>query len=481
MRAHLPRLLLLAAAVALVGLRPGRPASADKIHDGDADNYAIHIPDTWSWDRVDDLAKIGVREAAKRRLEMLADGKTTGTGEGGRLLLSVQDVPKDFEPEYETWLAEWQQLELSAEKYEELPEELHTKIRAAREKINKALEVLVAREDVKSLLLNRWDKDPKKWPAHEVDAANLRIARVPAGLVKASSPCANLDGTLADCEGRVHVWIIRKKMYRLAMWAWPTKHDREHVTDDLDTIEFAFEVPKSEAIPKKALPPPPGLDPADAPKVDGDSAEVTVVKEADFGFQVTKAKKFKTVPVDRSKPDQRNLGFRFDAIHGPSSAVVDLLVYRIKGGAEPFNLSNYLTNLWTSFQVGHPKGSYGTMPFATVSAKAPFLSLPDFAKKKEVKRTPPDERVSVSDMERFGVVSEAKGATIKKERVGDATRFCLSGVTERAGEDCHVHYAFSTDDRVYILRVTVRKEGWGLFKEEIAEILKSFEIVPDAK
>ncbi len=481
MRALLPHSFLLAAAIALAGLPAARPASADKIHDGDADNYAIHIPDTWNWDRVEDLGKIGVREAAKRRIETFADGKTPGTGEGGRLLLSVQEIPKDFEPEYETWVAEWQQLELAAEKHDEVPEEMHTKIQAAREKVDKALEGLASREEVKSLLLNRWDKDPKKWPAHEVDAANLEIARVPAGQVKAHSPCPNLDGTPADCEGRLHVWIIRKKMYRLAMWAWPTKHDREHVRDDLDTIELSFEIPKPGAIPKKALAPVAGGDPADAAKVDGDSGEVKLVKGDDFGFHVTKAKKFKTVPVERSKPDQRNMGFRFDATQGPSSAVVDLLVYRIKGGATPFNLSDYLTGLWPAFQLAHPKGAYGTMPFAPVSAKAPFLTLPDFAKKKEVKRTPPDERVSLSDMERFGVVSEAKAATIRKERIGDATRFCLSGMAERTGEEWHIHYGFSTDERIYILRVTVRKEGWGFFKEEIAEILRSFEIVPDAK
>ncbi len=477
----LPRLLLLALAGATLCLHPAGPAAADRIRDGEDDNYAIHIPDSWAWGPVDDLGKIGVKQVANRRLEVLADGKTPAAGEGARLLLSVQEVPKDFEPDYETWVAEWQQLEVEAQKFEEVPEALDTKIKAARAKVDKALEGLTGRAEIQSLLLNRWDKDPKKWPAPEVDAENIEIAKVPAGQVKAHGTCANLAGEPATCEARLFAWVIRKKLYRLAMWAWPTKHDREHVRDDLDTIEFSFEIPKPSAIPKKPLAPVPAGDAGDAPKVDGDSGEVKTLKEDDFGFHVTKPKKFKTIPIDRSKPDQRTTGFRFDATQGSSSAVVDLLVYRIKGGVTPFSLNTYLADLWPAFQLGHPKGSFGTYPFAPVTPKAPFLSLPDLAKKKEVKRTEPDDRISAADMERFGVVSDAKMATIKKERVGDARRFCLSGVAERTGEEWHIHYAFTTDERVYVLRVTVRKEGWGFFKEEIAEILRSFELLPPAK
>jgi len=480
MRALLPRLLVLATAAALSGLPAARPASADKIHDGDADNYAIHIPDSWAWDRVDDLGKIGVREAAKRRIEMLADGKTAGIGEGGRLLLSVQELPKDLDPDYETWVAEWQQLELAAEKYEEVPEELHGKIRAARERVDKALETLASREEVKSLLLNRWDKDPKKWPPHEVDAVSVEIDRIPAGSVKVNAPCANLDGTLAECEGRLYVWIIRKKMYRLAMWAWPTKHDREHVRDDLDTIELSFEIPKKEAIPKKGLPPP-SVDPEGAPKLDGDSSESKVFRDIAFGFALTKPRKFKSTPVDRAKQDQRTLGFRFDAVQGAGSLTVDMMVYRLAGGVTPFNVDQYLTGLWVIWMRDHPRGAFGTFPFAPVAPKTPYLSLPDLSKKKEVKRTDPKDNVSVSDMERFGVISEAKQITIRKEKVRAAWRWCMTGLTERLGEETNLHYAFTTDERTYVIRVIARKEGLSMFKEELAELLKSFEILEDPK
>lgn len=481
MSTRCPRLLLLLALVASLGLRPLAPARADKIKDGEDDNYALHVPDSWAWAPLDDLGKLGVKVAANRRLETLADGKTAAAGEGGRLLLSVQDVPKDFEPEYETWVAEWQLLEVEAQKLEEVPEALDIKIKAAREKIDRAVAGLAARDEVKSLLLNRWDKDPKKWPAHEVDGVNVEVSRVPAAQVKAHGPCANLAAEPGECEGRLFAWVIRKKMYRLAMWAWHTKHDREHLKDDLDTIELSFEIPKPTAIPKKPIAPPPGADPADAPKVDGDSGEVKPVTDLAFGFRVTKPKKFKSVPVDRSKPDQRELGFRFDANQGPSSSTVDLLVYRIKGAVTAFNLDDYLKGLWTSFEKGHPKGALSTMPFPAVSPKQPLLTLPDLAKKKEVKRTEPDEHVSVSDMERFGVIVEAKMATIKKERVKGAWRFCMIGLTERAGEETHLHYAFSNDERTYVLRIVVRKDGWGFFKDEIAEILKTFEILEEPK
>jgi len=51
----------------------------------------------------------------------------------------------------------------------------------------------------------------------------------------------------------------------------------------------------------------------------------------------------RSAPVDRSKPGDRELGFRFEASQGSSTSSVDLLVYRIKGaGAANFVLDSYL-------------------------------------------------------------------------------------------------------------------------------------------
>ena len=36
----------------------------------------------------------------------------------------------------------------------------------------------------------------------------------------------HLDGEAGPCEARLWLWVIRKKFYRLAMWAWPTALSR---------------------------------------------------------------------------------------------------------------------------------------------------------------------------------------------------------------------------------------------------------------
>ena len=59
--------------------------------------------------------KIDIIPFDGHRLDPLADGKP-GAGQGGRVMLSVQDIPKEVDPDYETWLKDWQILQEQAER-----------------------------------------------------------------------------------------------------------------------------------------------------------------------------------------------------------------------------------------------------------------------------------------------------------------------------------------------------------------------------
>jgi hypothetical protein len=170
----------------------------------------------------------------------------------------VQEVPKDFEPEYETWIAEWQMLEVEAQKVDEVPEALDTKIKELRERIDKAIAGLAAREEVKSLLLNRWDKDPKKWPPHEVDGVNVEISRVPAAQVKAHGPCASLAAEPGEARPPVRLGHPEEDVPARDVGL---AHEATHLKDDLDTIELSFES-RSRTRSRRSRSPAPGGDPA---------------------------------------------------------------------------------------------------------------------------------------------------------------------------------------------------------------------------
>lgn len=469
----------LAVVVGLVGPTAG-PALADKVKDDEALNYFLKLPDRWVFGKEADFAKQGVVVLADCPLELLADGKTAGTGQGARVMLSVQDVPKDFEPEYETWLYEWQLLDSRAAGMEEVSEELATLIAAAREKVEKPLAVLAGRPDVQSILLGRWEKDVKKQPRMEPDARGVEIGNIPAAKMDYKAPCANLLGNDGPCEGRLFVWIIRKKLYRMAFWIWPTEYDRERVKDDVDNVELSYETPKTTALPRKLPDPGKAVDPL-APKGDPDVEQEKVLRDPAFQFEILKPARFKSIKIERARADQKRLGARLDAISGPSSVIVELLVYAVKNAAEPFSVEQYLTDFWATYQRTHPKGKIETAPFLPVGMKQPFLSLPDMTKKKEVARPPKDkdgkdEKQSISDLERLGVITESKQITIAKEKVKSTWRVCMMGNAERAGDEVSIQYVFQTSDFCYVLRMVCRRDGFTPFKDALAQILASIKV-----
>jgi hypothetical protein len=483
-------LLLLGLALAVAGpLAAPRSARADKVKDDDVLNYFMKIPDTWNFGRAEDFAKQFVVAVADRVLDVLADGKTAGTGQGARVMLSVQDLPKDFEPDYETWLYEWQMLESQIANLPEgtdIPEELAKKDSVAKEKLEKPLQTLAGRPDVQSLLLSRWFGDVKKQPVMEPDARGIFIGHIPAAEMKYEGNCANLQGNDGPCQGRLYVWIVRKKLYRMAFWTWPNQYDRERLRDDVDTIQYNYETPKPTAIPKKAPDPTKANDPNE-PKGDPDLAKVFMKKDLAFQFEIKKVARFKAIAVDRTRADQKHLGYRMDGIAGPSSCICELLVYPVKNAAEPFSVDQYLSDFWTMFLKSHPNGKLETAPFPLVTAKSPFFSLPDFTKKREVPRPEKkpgkdkEEKLTVNDEEKLGIITESKMVTISKEKVKNAWRMCLLGNAERLGDEANIQYMFQTSDFCYVLRFVCRRDGVPAFKESMAEILASIGLLEPPK
>lgn len=480
---------LLAGLVLAAGLSLApRDCLADKVHDSDEHNYFLKIPDEWSWGRPADFAKYGVVEVADRRLALLADGKTEGTGQGARVMLSVQDVPKDFEADYETWLYNWQVLETKADQPDPetgeatVSEELAKAIAEARDKLEKPLLSLANKPDIQSILLARFEKDPKKQPHMEPDARGVQIGRIPAAELKFEGTCANLDGVDAPCEARMYVWVVRKRLYRMAFWVWINKYDRERLRDDVDGIQFNYETPKPTAIPKK-LPDPTKADPgAPAGPVDAELAKEYLHTDLAFQFAIWKALKFKPFALDRTKADQKRLGYREDGILGASSCIIELLVYPVKNATEPFSIDQYLTDFWSVFLKTHPNGKLETAPFPNVLPKSPYLSLPELDKKKaidrpEKKKDGKEEKYSRSDIEKTGCITEYKGISIGTVKVKNTWRICLMGNAERAGDEINVQYIFQTPDYCYVLRIVSRRDGLTPLKDGVAKILAQFKLI----
>lgn len=484
---RLPSLLLLLGLAVVATVAPSPRAAADKVADDDVGNYLLRMPDSWEFADVSHFADLGVVKAGERRLATLHDG-TAGTGQGARLMLSVQDVGPKTAPglpaDFEDTLKEWQLLEEQAKRVEEVSEELHGRIGTAYDKLDKALVTLAETPEVRRLVMSRWGKDPAAWPPYKVEG-ETRIAGLPAAKLVVDAPSANLGGTDGPCVAVQFVFVLRKKLTRLAIWRWSTPKDREKLKDDVDMIELSFEVLKSEAISGKK---PVDVGPADGGgggDKDKPEAKKETVKDLAMGFEVVKPAKFKLKELDRSKESDRQVGFEMSAVDAGSDCIVELLVYRVgRAGTTAFDLDDWMKNLGTNFFTSHPEGPIELIPFPIHSEKAPLLSLPDVTKKKELKRPAPDDLkngLSKSDVERLGVVTEVKGAKVSGQRVKEAWRWGMRGNLARIGTDIQCQWTFTYDARTFVMRVTARKDGWDKFKADAAEIFKSFRILEEPK
>jgi hypothetical protein len=91
------------------------------------------------------------------------------------------------------------------------------------------------------------------------------------------------------------------------------------------------------------------------------------------------------------------------------------------------------------------------------------------------------DEIKQSDVERTGTIQELKGIKIKGEKTHDCYRWCMKGNAPKVGPDVQMQYCFSTTERTYVFRLTLRGEGWNGWNAEISEIFKSFEMLDAEK
>jgi hypothetical protein len=266
----------------------------------------------------------------------------------------------------------------------------------------------------------------------------------------------------------------------MAIWKWPTPTDREGLRNDVMLFEMNFVVPKKEAIGAK----PTADDPAGGPSAgapgSGKDDPEREIKYTPFGIKVVKPAGWVEKPIDRADKNNAYTAFVLD-VSDPelNQATVDVIVYRITENVKP---DDHLQNTWTYFVGAHPEGALEAWPFPTVTPKAPFLSLPDPSKKREVKRPEPDDpQASRSRLEDWGVVSDAKNATVGKEKARFPWRFCAVGNLPRVGRDVHVHYVFATSTRTYIVRAVFRRDGFEKYGAGAQKVLSTLALLEEPK
>jgi hypothetical protein len=523
MNARAPRtvvFLAALAAVASVGASAWRPDACEaRVRDNAQLNYYFDVPDTWTWlSDVSAWEKHSVVEVADRRLEELKDKSVKPTGQGGRAMLSVSEVlPASLDPDYESWVREWQ---VFAEKTrpdsgQQRDEKEQEQLDAMRAKIDKAIEDVARLPEVQWLLMSRFGvpppKDPKEKgkpakpakpdPKNGKDGDKAKVEEkpavapptvevstnvdmggrpgIPAAQVKATGRCLNMDGVEADCIASMTVWVVGKKIFRLAIWVWPTEYDYEGLKADIDNIELSYGIPKMTAVPRKA-PPPVASDPKDGPKegetkLGGDADVEKTFTELSMFFKVVKPKGVKSTPIDRTQTAQKNLGFEFRAQSGSADLIIDFHSYTT------FEIDPNLADIWKNFLKLHPAGPIETLKFPAYNADHPYLSpaAADPASRKELKR-PPDlskDKPTKADLERMGMIEEVKGAKIGKIVLRQAWRSSLKGVAQRAGEDVQLQYLLQSDERYYVLRIYARGGAYDLMKNEIAAVLKGVSLI----
>ena len=499
------RLLPLLLALGLAAPLAAPPCAQGAIFDDDRENYQLNAPDTWLKGDAAPFEAQGVKLVLRRALKTLhtAKGEIPATGEGGLVMLATSEkLPKALDPDYETWLANWQILsgELArlndqfkdVPKREDIPKPMLDRIelvekmaKDAREKVEKGLLALGGDKEVQSLLLKRFDADPKKWPTPEIDE-HYDLSAIPAVEIAVKRvDCPNLEGNLQSCEAKMIVCVLRKKLYRFAIWIWrPRPGDGEHLRSESETIEFGFQFLKTTAIPRRPDDKPTLPAAVGGSGATGPEAEEATDHELSMSFSILKPKGWKRLPFDRTKASERDFGFRYNMSDGTGAEInIDALVYRTGVMGAGFNLDTHLSQLWTAFLLTHPTGALLTHPFPTYSERTPYLSLPNFDKKIVLKRPPPPgkdkkpEEQSKDDLEQKGIVGEVKQVAIGKEKVRACWRYCMFGQAMAGiGDDMALEYLFGTVERSYVIRVFIRKNGLEKWGPDLKRCLESFRL-----
>jgi hypothetical protein len=493
-----PRLLRgVAAALALVALGAGAAAGA-KVKDFDELNVTLKLPDdtspgAWDWEPVPQklAEEHSAKAMAKRHPETLKDGKTPNEGHGARLLFCVQDVPAHVDPDHETWLRDLYLYEQEIAKNENLEQrdealmaELNKKKEDVLEKLTASLVAIASKPEVQAALLHRFG-DAGKGQAKVSGEGS--VDGVPAAVVEIEATAPHLGGVPSKCIGKMLVWVLRKRLYRLAVWVWPvTKEgkvrDAEHFRSDLDYLEMnSIVIPKKEPIPRRPDDTGPEMPKAAGAAEKERGSPARQIDELGFAFRVTKPDGWAERILDRSKNEDRDMGFQIDSVatRAMDHCFVELLCYRIEaGGLAGFKAEDHFVRSFKTFILEHKAGPLTTQAFPVVSAKAPFLSLPD-GKKRDVKRPEGDDDYTKSDLEKLAVIGDVKNAKVKEVKVRMAWRFCLQGVKSTGIPETLVQYVWSTDKITYLFRVTMRGGVLQQQGTQIKNVLSSFELLSE--
>jgi hypothetical protein len=426
---------------AVFGLLPVTECAAELKEDVER-NFALDIPEGWSFDPfVPSWTKFGIVAGATHRLATLKDGQPA-RGEGGQAHLALTDAPPEA-----------------------------------------TLDALMEDKEVRDFLLAGFEAgsgEPEVLSGEVAEGVPLRILRI-------DGKSRNLDNKLGPARGVMLVTIVRKKLYKLRMFAWHTEYDEEGLKGELDLIEVNWYVPNTSPLPAETAPgegngaPPP----EEPTEMAGDSGEVKVIEDKIRGFRLTKPLKIRTKEDwDRDRwPDV--VAWFEDSDRGGSYMVILTVLPkgRIVDGraAADVDLRDWVgTKWWPEFTANHPEGPLKTFKWPRKTESGSFVTLPLF-KEPIVFIEKPERRpaeVDSNDLEKLGVIEKVKGRIkMGRDKPNEAWRGSMSANRPRVGEEMVLRFAWGSARNSFELIVSITRDALVRWEAPLRELLESIELV----
>ncbi len=429
-----------------------RPAAAEKVKEDVANNYVLSIPDSWRWiDGGADWAKYGIRARGVRELEAF---KRTGVGkpegQGGEVVVSILDAPA-----------------------------------------GKSLDEIAKDPQTVQFLMGRFGEDSTKWPAVESEKTTVPAedgGEVPGILLSATGEARNLKAALnKKSRGALVLLVVRKKLFRVRMYAWPSEWDDEGLKDEITEIELSLKVLVSKE-EKEPTPKPPASDEPpgpDDPSLQGDDG-----KEVPYGndvqhWKIVKPAGIKVKEIDKDAQPNQMLYFEDVAKDGSASYQVFLNVFSLvtvdaAGGRHEGDMRQRIAgDWWKQFVASHPEGGVSTLDWVKKTKNRTFITIPDDSEplktlvKSGEKRPPEMDYAALEDKR---VIERIKNAKLGKGDLADAYRGMLVGNRARTGRDIVMRFFFKTTTHAYEMTVTLTGDVLKAHGEKLQKLLESFVI-----
>jgi hypothetical protein len=433
----------------LLGAGPDR-ASAEPL-DSKEGNWLIDIPADWK--REDARAtweKDSIVVGAKRVVTKLDDGKPA-QGQGGQMHLSVTDAPA-----------------------------------------GKTLADIAADPAQRELLLRLYAKPPEvRSETTKIKDAAV-VLETPAVRLIALGTALTDSGTELPCVGMLVMAVVKKKLYRLRLFAWVTPTDAEQLRLDLESIDMGFcfldltaEKPPKGERPKDA---PPGEEPKPPPEEDakpvGDSDEEKALDNVVQGWKAKKPKKLATEEINHGETPFRQVFLRGNDSLGSCDVTLDVYPNGMIDGGRKVpdqDLRKFMTtSFWQNIAASYPKGALETFQWPRVKG-GQFLTLP-LLEAPKVLYDADDPRPKVEDvdadmvMKKLHITEEVKNPSVGKCKCEQAYRGVVRGNRERVGPEVNLRFAWRTEGFSFFVYVTIRKEGAKRYLEPVRQFLESIEV-----